>query len=441
MLARLPTVALFLALCFAVCFFVAHHTGSRAWGLGAFALTGFCPNLMAHGRLATVDVALSLFCFLAVALFVAMLERPAYIRGAGVGAASAAAALSKTSGNILGLVFLLLLAVVRPKERKFYLCLLMAVIAAVAVLEVVILAEGGEAYVAANFPDLPRVAVPFAEYLANLAAIRDWYRWGHDKPQFLLGEFSTRGWWHYYPVAIALKTTIPALLLVAGSWLVAFVSWRRRSGPAESQEPGGGSRNAVLACLLFAALFLLIAARGQLALGIRYVLPIYPFLYAAAMILWSAARVARRHVVWMVTVLLVWHAGENLAAYPSYIGYFNEFIGSHRNADRFLIDSNLDWGQDLRRLDVWCLENGVTEIALHYFGGADPEFDLTARVIGGYGPGAALLPKGFFALSRHFYRVSFSPQVSRVTYDDYLAASKARYVTTVGDSIMVYRIE
>jgi hypothetical protein len=44
-------------------------------------------------------------------------------------------------------------------------------------------------------------------------------------------------------------------------------------------------------------------------------------------------------------------------------------------------------------------------------------------------------------VSRHFYRVSHSPQISRVTYDDYLAASNARYVTTVGDSIMVYRVE
>jgi hypothetical protein len=139
-------------------------------------------------------------------------------------------------------------------------------------------------------------------------------------------------------------------------------------------------------------------------------------------------------------VLLALHLAENLRAYPSYLSYFNQFIGSHRNADRFLIDSNLDWGQDLRRLNEWATANSVDALAIHYFGGGIPEYDLEARVIGGYGPGRDPLPKGWFALSRHMYRVSFNPKISRMNYDDYLAQSGAQYVTTVGGSINVYRI-
>jgi 4-amino-4-deoxy-L-arabinose transferase-like glycosyltransferase len=428
LLARLPTIALFVGLAFAVYFFVLRHTGSEWSALGAFVLTGFCPNLMAHGRLATVDMALSLFTFIAAALFIAMVERPHFVTAIGVGVATAAAALSKTSGNILApyFVLVLLIALVMGRigdKKRLAICAGLALVAAFVFLEVLILAEGSDAYIRGNFPELPRLAVPFAEYLANLEAIRGWYSQGHDKPQFLLGEFSRRGWWYYYPVALALKTTIPALLLIAGSFV-----FFRKSFP-------------VIALLAFVALFLLVAARGELALGIRYVLPIYPFLYAASAIQWSDARVARRLLI-LPALLLTWHIAENAIAYPGYLSYFNQSIGSHRNADRFLVDSNLDWGQDLRRLGLWCRENGVKELPLHYFGGGDPVYDLAGvRPIGGYGPGGRPLPKGWFALSRHLYRVSFSRDVSRMNYDDYLRQSRAQLVTTVGGSINVYRIQ
>ena len=144
----------------------------------------------------------------------------------------------------------------------------------------------------------------------------------------------------------------------------------------------------------------------------------------------------------LVGVLLLWHIGENLATYPSYIAYFNELIGSRANADEFLIDSNLDWGQDLRRLDAWCRENKVSQITVHYFGGGDVDYDIrAARPLVRYGPGPGLLPKGYFALSRHFYRLSFYPPLFGIDYDAYLAASHARYITTIGGSINIYRVE
>ena len=129
-------------------------------------------------------------------------------------------------------------------------------------------------------------------------------------------------------------------------------------------------------------------------------------------------------------------------SYPNHISYFNELIGSKRNADKFLIDSNLDWGQDLRRLDHWCADNHVANITLHYFGGADPAYDLrAAKPVLLRGPGYGRLPKGYFALSRHLYRVSFAPGIWPLDYDRYLDANHARYVTTVGGSINVYAIE
>jgi 4-amino-4-deoxy-L-arabinose transferase-like glycosyltransferase len=428
-LARLPTIALFLGLCFSVYLFVARQTGSRVWGLAAFVLTGFCPNLMAHGRLATVDLAVSFFIFSAAALLIELVERPRPLVAAGLGIFAAAAILTKTSSNILGpyalgvIAFAWFTGRISDRRRTLSMVFLALIIAFVA-FEVVILSLGSAAYMDASFPGLPRLAVPVAEYVENLRVIAGWYQGGSRQPQFLLGEFSEGSWPQYYPIAILLKSTIPALVLIVAGLVVAV---RRRGLPF----PAAMS-------LLFAAMFLGVAAAGQLALGLRYVLPVLPFLYAATMIM--LARSSSRSLLILVGVLLCLHVAENLRAYPSYLSYFNQFIGSSRNADRFLIDSNLDWGQDLRRLNLWAKENGVEVLAIHYFGGAIPQFDLEARVLGGYGPGRPPLPKGWFALSRHMYRVSFNPKISRMNYDDYLAQSGAEYVTTVGGSINVYRI-
>ncbi|HEX8618538.1 MAG TPA: hypothetical protein VF911_13205, partial [Thermoanaerobaculia bacterium] len=163
-------------------------------------------------------------------------------------------------------------------------------------------------------------------------------------------------------------------------------------------------------------------------------------LYAAICIALASVVTERRRAV-AVGVLVAWHCVSSLVAYPSYLSYFNETIGSHRNADRFLIDSNLDWGQDLRRLKLWCDANQVDFILLDYFGAGEPAYEFGKRAARFSAPSRRLLPTGWFAVSRHFYRVSFDPRESPVDYDTYLAASNAKYVTTIGGSIDVYRVD
>jgi hypothetical protein len=170
------------------------------------------------------------------------------------------------------------------------------------------------------------------------------------------------------------------------------------------------------------------------------VLPVYPFLYAFVTIALARVTIDRKRAV-AVGVLAGWFALASFLAWPGYLSYFNELTGSARNADRLLIDSNLDWGQDLRRLKAWTDEQGIAFIRIDYFGGGDIEQLFGSRAVRWTAPRPQPLPKGWFALSRHFYRVSFDPHESPVDYDAYLEASKARYVTTVGGSIDVYVVE
>lgn len=429
-LARVPTLVLFVGLILVMYVFVLRQTGSVWWALASATLTGFCPNLMAHGRLATVDLALTFFSFAATVSLLSLTKRPSTATAILFGLSTAAAAMSKVSGLVLIPYFA---AVVGgaflfrriSEPRRFLGSLCIAILTAVVFFEAVSLAETGEAFRREEYPNTPLLLIPFAEYASNVRTISNWFDKGHGHPQFLLGEFSRDGWPHYYFVTLLLKTPIPAIILFIGS--VAVAVWKR---------------SFILTSLLaFIVIFLAVAASGHLALGVRYVLPVYAFGYAAAAVALASVHL-RRPVVVIIGLLIGWHVLENLRTYPSYISYFNQLIGSHRNADRYLIDSNLDWGQDLRRLDRWLRERNVEEVVVHYFGGGAPQFDVSARVIGSYGAGGRPLPRGsWFALSRHFYRLSFAPSISRENYDAYLLRSRARYVTTVGGSINIYRVE
>ena len=414
LLARLPTIALLAVLVAVVYWFVLRQTGSAMWALAAAALTGFCPDLMAHGRLATVDLALTLFAFAATALLLRLIEAPSIPLGVLCGLATIAAVLSKVSGLILGPYFVAVVAAAlltrRIGDRKrFFIALGIGAATGVVFFFAFMIAVGS--------------TNPIADYMANIDAIRHWYSRGNALPAFFFGQYSYGSWPAYYPAAFLLKTTIPAIVLLVLAIVVGVK----------------GPRFTLGALAGFAALFFAFAMTGHLALGIRYVLPVYPFLYAAIAI--AIAARATRNLAIVVAVLLAWHVAENLRAYPGYLGYFNELIGSNANADKFLIDSNLDWGQDLRRLHGWMAENRVPQIAIHYFGGGDVGYDLApARVMVLYSPPDFPLPDGYFALSRHFYRLSFLPQLWGVDYDTVLAANHARYVTTIGDSILVYRV-
>jgi hypothetical protein len=428
-LARLPSIALFAALVVAVYWLIVRETGSAPWALAGAAMTGFCPTLMAHGRLATVDLALAFFSFAAAALLLSMIRRPSTGKAITFGLATAAAVLSKISGLIL-LPYVLAVVVAAfaarqiSDRRRFLTSLAVAGAAALLFFLAVGAAVTGSEFARQEYPGTPRLLIPFVEYLANISTIARWYSHDYVLPQFFLGEFSRDGWPLYYPVAFLLKTPLPAIVL----FIAAVVAGIR-------------SRSFALWALLgFVAAFFAFAASGHLALGIRYVLPVYPFIYALTAIALSRAGIPRAGLA-VVAVLLVWHVGENARCYPSYIAYFNQLIGSHRNADRFLIDSNLDWGQDLRRLNLWAAANGVETMTVHYFGGGSVPYELRAvKAIDRQRIERRLPEPGYFALSRHFYRVSFDRGIWGIDYDTYLAAARARYVTSIGGSIDVYRI-
>jgi hypothetical protein len=177
------------------------------------------------------------------------------------------------------------------------------------------------------------VPVPAPQILDGLWQVHNHVDAGHTA--FLLGQHSFHGWWYFFPVALAVKTPIAVLLLVL---VGALAVTRKTRTPA-----------------VLAAVILLINLPTSLNIGVRYMMPLFPLLALTAGIgavwLWRRSR-------WIAAALLAWLAISSTSAHPDYLAYFNEFAGAH--PERILVDSDLDWGQDMNRLVAELRRRNVT---------------------------------------------------------------------------------
>ena len=134
-------------------------------------------------------------------------------------------------------------------------------------------------------------------------------------------------------------------------------------------EPDSWTRLVPLVCTVA---ILLVSLPSRINIGSRHVLPIYPLLaiVAAAGASWLLNVLPRQKVAAGAAAgLLLWHFVSSGRAHPDYLPYFNELAG--REPDRILVESDLDWGQDLQRLSNRLAQLGVQRVALRYFGTAD----------------------------------------------------------------------
>jgi hypothetical protein len=200
---------------------------------------------------------------------------------------------------------------------------------------------------------LPAAWWNFAEGIMALKAHNDT---GHLS--FLLGDAKLGGWWYFYLVALAVKTPLPLLLSgVVGLCLLA------RDGLREASTWRMAPVVLFVTLLVFASLF------SRINIGIRHVLILYPFLaLGGAYALASVARAWPRAGSAVAALLVAWQVSTLAMAYPDYFPYFNETV-SH--PEHVLVDSDLDWGQDLRRLERRLAQLKVPSVSLAYQGTAD----------------------------------------------------------------------
>lgn len=366
-----------------------------AGGFISLGLLVFCPTFLAHGPLATSDMTMALLFLAAVGAWWRHLHQPG-LPGALVSAAVCGLAfIAKFSAVLLvpmlGLIGILWgAASTRDGRRAAWGRLALTGVGHAAAVWLVIWAAygfrfsafGAEAAGAHFSHDWGSLLIALGWKADLLVWLREWRvlpeAWLHGlafvlqfaraRGAFMSGEYSVTGWVSFFPWAFVIKTTLPLLVLLA---MTGFTAVRRAANAKVDWWRKWAWKTAPLAVLF--GVYVAASLASNLNIGHRHLLPVYPVLFIAAGSLASTARAAGRGAWAVVAALLVWHAAESWRVRPHYLAYFNQIVGGPENGWRHLVDSSLDWGQDLPGLRKWLSANARDEhVFLSYFGTGDP---------------------------------------------------------------------
>lgn len=404
--ARAPFLAV-LALLLLLVFAAARLRYGAAAGLFALALVALDPTFVAHAGVVHTDVGAAAGFLATVLAWEAARRRPTPLRVAVAGLALGLALATKFSAVLLVPILLLqsLFAARRePRPGKAVLGAVVRLSAAGVVALLVILAVyapltarmnpehqrlvihemvagRGAPRLSAAIESLVPVSRPLAHYAGGLASVIRQSSVGGGV-NYLCGRTSVEGFPLYFFVAFLLKSTL-AFLAVTGLVITLFL-----------RRPRALSEEARLFLLPVAVLFL--ASIGSAYnIGIRHMLPVYPFLaLAGAALLARVVAAPGRGRKWRVAaaafaLLPLLSGWELLRIHPHELSYFNAFAGGPERGREILSDSNVDWGLDLKRLSAELARRGVSNPTVVYFGGDDvparigvPDFAAEPRVRG-----------------------------------------------------------
>jgi hypothetical protein len=363
LLSRLPTLLFGLILGWLIARWAREAFGPRA-GVAAAGLFAFSPNLLAHSRLVTTDVVTTLGAFATAYALWRFVSRPSRPMLVVTGVVLGLALTTKASNFLLLPIVLLLVAFAVARSfadreqtqaqslarrlRPGAVWVLGIFTVALVVINAVYLFEDSFTPLSdfelssprllglAAIPVLRDVPLPLPYgYVQGIDMVSK--STSRDRWTYCLGEYRKRGFPHYFLVGLLTKTTVAFLML-----LLLTVGWRL--------GVDRGRANGVDLFLLLPAVcfFVYLSFFFHFHIGFRYALPILPFLFVFVSQL-AEKRALGSPLTLTVALLLMLHAASSLRVYPHYLAYFNEPSGGPLNGWRYLIDSNLDWGQDRGR--------------------------------------------------------------------------------------------
>jgi hypothetical protein len=388
--ARLAAASMSVLLAVLTCV-LAWQMFGRLEALVALALLAFEPTVIAHGALVTTDMALTATTVLAVYTLYCYGRRPTVVRLLAAGVAVGVMLAAKHSAVVLlPILFALLvvdgLLIGQPPPATLHLGG-RAWRTGLAFIVVLLLALGvlwcsygfryyalpGAARETLSIADLfaanrPEVAQSLSGRLVALLhqsrLLPESYVFGladvvalGQRPTFLLGHVYPTGRWFYFPVAFTIKSSVALLILLPLGLLARGLY---RTHPRE-----------MLFLLLPSLGYFAVSLTSGLNIGVRHLLPVYPFfmVVAAAGACWWSRQ--RRWCRVALVGLLVLHLAAAVRTAPSYIAFANDLWGGTRNAYRLLNDSNADWGQNLKLVDAYVREHGIRDCWLAAIGMPD----------------------------------------------------------------------
>lgn len=204
---------------------------------------------------------------------------------------------------------------------------------------------------------------------------------------YLMGEHSMSGWWYYYIVAFLVKNPVPLLIILC----LTSIAWVEIKIVKNDLITFLCIFSPVIAYFTYFSFF------TNIPIGIRYLLPVFPFLFLATGYLFHESIIKFKSIQYLMIFLIISYMGSSMINFPNYLSYFNIVAGGSKNGDRWLIDSNLDWGQSLPSLKKYMDKHNINKIKLGYFGRVDPTI---------YGVDYTLAERkpsdGMYAISKNF---------------------------------------
>ncbi|HDD25390.1 MAG TPA: phospholipid carrier-dependent glycosyltransferase, partial [Chloroflexi bacterium] len=343
--ARFPIIAMTLLLGALVYRWATDLFGPPA-GLMALFLLTFDPNIIAHGSLVTTDMAVVVWG--TAALFLTgrylRLARRRYLGMAGLALGAALASKVSAISLIPPIGLLCLIGPRRYSWRRRLAGVVMGGILAGITLWAVYGFEVG------FWHSLP-FPIPAITHLKIYQALREHYQLGH--PAFLLGQNGEHGWWYYFPVAFLLKTPLPTMILLGVAGIRA-VRW------GEDEWRSGETICRWGPMTIYPLLYLISSLFSSVNIGYRHLLPLLPFAYIAIsqVVNWKWPPLGRL----VLQTMLVWLLWGTVRLFPDYLAFFNALAGGAEGGYRYLVDSNLDWGQNLWQLRDWMDEQHVERV-------------------------------------------------------------------------------
>jgi hypothetical protein len=378
--------------------------GYEMFGYGAGILSlllfAFDPNILANGGLVGTDMGVTCCLFVAVYAFYRYVKHPSTVRLIGCGVAAGLTLAAKHPGLVL-FPILALLAIAEilqqrrrdqaetaqaPVKHHFWRRSLRGARALIVILAVAVAVLW--AFYGFRFQARPgklQIDPPLAAYLHDLHHLREsriilaldrWralpeaYLYGlsdvlistqEGRFMFLLGKLYPEGRWFYFPVTFIIKSTLGFL----GLLLLLFFAKELR---------GRERRRELFFMAVPPAFYFGISLTVRLDLGLRHILPIYPFLIVLAGAgAWSLMKQSRRWT-YLVVALLAFHAVSSLRAFPAYLPYSNEIWGGPGSTYKVLTDSNLGWEGGLKAVEEYVRIHHVTKCWFAYSGTVNPAY-------------------------------------------------------------------
>lgn len=462
--ARLPAILLTVALG-ALIYMWARQLYGAGWALLPLTLFTLSPNFIGHGKLVTTDIGAALGILLSLYSFIRYLQSPTRKNFWLAGLALGVGLLLKFTVVLVVPALAFIASAKAVQEKRFAWVLRLIGIGAIA-MAIVWLLYGWHVW---NYPadrelrDAQHILTsygiaplkhldfwlirqpllrPLGQYFLGL--LMNMQRGAGGNTTYFMGEVSAAGWRSYFPIVYHLKEPIPTLLLVYAGAAAGIAAWWK-------------SRRislVTLGMLSFVVFYWLLSVLSPLNIGVRHIFPTLPPIYLLItgpisrvleqkkLASFNFSKELKRAFGWiMFGILLFWLAVEMFLWAPWHLAYFNELAGGPPNAYRYVVDSNLDWGQSLKELRDFAVTQNIPKIKVDYFGGGDAAYYLGDRfepLRRELGP-----QKGWLAISATFLQgergepaPGFDQPCCRYRWlDQYEPIAK------IGYSIYVYRID